>query len=280
MNHQLASFLNKYGSIDVYDRGLLITFTGLEPIYLGGEMVVHFDLFLTFMELRCLGLAQSFEGDVARQGIAPGDGVELGTFSILTVGKRKYEVRTVSSTGIEQRVVIGRQFLHCLLEAMKHWFDSMKDNSLLESYRSGRDWWFIAGKIDNTPLKYRINRHSLVIEVPQNFDGQERYYVFSSEADDYELWMEALYKARRLLKKSWKEGSWINVLAADDKSIRVELEDGQVYLSLYDPDLAELNISLGSNLEMLNFLRRLLKVVWQEEAEMSAMEELFIDEDD
>ena len=280
MDRQLASFLNKYGSIDVYSQGLLITFRGFEPIYLGGEMIVHFNLFLTFMELRSRGLARSFEGDVSRESSVRGAINDLGSFAIRSRYGKRYEVKTVSSSGKTQKVMVGTDFLNDFCEAMKHWFDCMKDNEQVDMYKNGKDWWYIRGSIKGTPLKYRINRHSFLIEVPELIDGQERYYVFSTEADDYELWMEALYKSKMLLSQKWKEGSWFNILAADDKVIRIQLEGGQVYLSLYDPNLATLNVTLGSDLQMLNFLRKLLKEVWQEEAMMSTMEELLVDEDD
>lgn len=281
MNHQLASFLTKHGSIDLFDTGLLITFKGLEPIYLGGELIVHFDLYLTYLEMRSKGLARSFTGDIVRKLPPRGDTVEIaGSFSISAINSRKYEVRAVSSLGLEQRFFVTRSFLNDLSEAVKHWFDSMHDSDLIEAYRHGKDWWHIAGEIKGTPLLYRINRHSFLIEVPQTFDGEERFYVFSAESEDYDFWMETVQKSRTLLEENWLDGSWFEVLAADDKRTRIELQQGQIYLSLYDPKLAELNVCLGSDFRTLGTIRRILKAAWREEAELSCMEELFIDMDD
>ena len=266
MNHQLAEFKHECGTISVFDRGILVSSEKGE-LFLGEDFVANFDLFCSFLDLYEEGIVTRFGGFVSGdEGQPPTE--ELYVHWL-------HDDRFTISDGRDEGAVIpvNLSFLNVLAEAAGF---LLVDGAL----KDGGDWqrWCIHGEFPWSELSFAINEKGFEIYAP---DG-DHIYVFATSRKDRRLWIRALALGKNLLGLDLLPDSWqiIRAPSGTRKAMRLEPDEGRLLLSLDDPELPNVNVSIYLDGVTAFGIELLLDAVWPSGDDEAVQDVLLLTWDD
>lgn len=255
MNHQLAEFKHECGTINVYDKGIVIEVEGTE-VFISEDFVANHDLFGVFLILTITEMVTGFGGTVSGgEGQAACDQLVINH-----VGDDLF-ILTDDNDG-SPCLPVNRSFLALLRSLCA---DLIMDGRL-PMVVDKKDW-SIRGILPRSGLTFLINEKCFEIYAKT----KEGTYIFATTVKDQDLWLRALDTGRKMLDEHLPSGSWqvLGFKDAGDKGMQLTVEGCRIVYSLLDPTLPDLHVGVYMDNTIIDTVDFLLEAIWSSRSNRS-----------